>query len=306
VSTFAKILFLFTIGLFGCEKPKIQSLKTTTKTELTPVRATSNPHTPTTVTNRDVTTPPIVPDKTIPLPTVESVESALNKHFSQYKDRASFEFLERDFAPRIERYLNATEISPKDLVRLVRLRYADKDWISLSLVKGSLQLHGDPARVIAEFVLHSKWSQKPPPNARECGELDESMNFRPGSTVDGDVQVDVAMTIDADGKYVTYDERRVLMPRLRINNRGYPLIAFASMPITPARLLDAGSADSFVPDKTLVFDLGETFTCGLDVNEVDTVRKVQLGGRTVWVLMNWTYNTGHNFVGEDRLLIAEP
>jgi hypothetical protein len=132
------------------------------------------------------------------------------------------------------------------------------------------------------------------------------MKFQPGSTVDRDVQVDVAMTINADGQYVTYDERRVHRPQLRVKNRGYPLIAFASMPTTPARLLDAGSTDSLVPDGTLVFDLGETFTCGLDINEVDTVKKVQIAGRTAWVLMKWTYNTGHNFVGEDRLLVPEP
>jgi hypothetical protein len=189
---------------------------------------------------------------------------------------------------------------------MARQFYANKERISLSPEKGSLKLRAQTAQVIAHFVLNPKWSQKPSPGAGYCGILNENMQFQPSSTIEHGVQADVEMSIDSEGKLVSYDGLRVHTPQLRVNNRGAALVAFASMPTTPARLLTAANTDTLVQDGALVEALGETFTCGLDANEVDTVRKVRLGKRTVWHLTNWTYYTGHNFVGEDHLLVPVP
>jgi hypothetical protein len=85
-------------------------------------------------------------------------------------------------------------------------------------------------------------------------------------------------------------------------SRGDALQAFDTLPNTPARQLDTAPGALLVTDGSVVEDLGETFACGDGASESDVLRRVRVQGRSVWLLASWTWNTGHDFVGEDVLV----
>jgi hypothetical protein len=103
---------------------------------------------------------------------------------------------------------------------------------------------------------------------------------------------------------VSYEELSIARPNLRVATRGDQLQAFSSLPTMPARLVASDATSATVADGTIVEDLGESFTCGLNQAEVDTVRKVKLDGHAVWLLADWVYDTGHSFVGDTVLVPA--
>lgn len=233
---------------------------------------------------------------------VKEVEERLRRHFAQYKGAASFAFFEQDFAPRVERYLGLKDVAVGELLRTAKSFYAKKADVSLVLKAGSITLTTEGVRRIASFVLTMRWTVKPPAAAAACGFLDDSMTWRPNSRIHRQVDVTARMIFNGDARIVTYEELSVAAPRLRVENRGDDLEAFASLPTGPARFLDANPSATRVPNGTIVEDLGESFTCGLNQTEVDTVRKVRLNGAPIWLLADWTYDTGHNFVGETLLV----
>jgi hypothetical protein len=232
------------------------------------------------------------------------VTERLRRHFAQYEGAASFAFFEQDFAPRVERYLGLKDVPAAELARIAKEFYAEKAQVSVLPNPGSVVVKSEGPRVTASLVLTLRWSVPPPPAAAACGYLDDSMTWRPHSRIARRVEVTARIAFDDAARIVSYEETPLALPRLRVATRGDALQAFSSLPITPARLLEAGPTSVLAPDGTLVEDLGETFTCGLDQTEVDTVRKVRLQGRTVWLLADWTYDTGHNFVGDTPLVPA--
>ena len=236
---------------------------------------------------------------------VREVEERLRRHFAQYKGAASFAFFEQDFAPHVERHLGLKDIAASELVRTAKAFYASKADVSLVPKAGSITLTNDGERRIASFVLTMRWSVKPPAAAAACGYLDNSMTWRPNSRIHRQVDVTTRIVFNGDARIVSYEELSVAAPRLRVENRGDDLEAFASLPTGPARFIDANPTAARVPNGTIVEDLGESFTCGLNQTEVDTVRKVRFNGAPIWLLADWTYDTGHNFVGE-TLLVPVP
>lgn len=233
---------------------------------------------------------------------VKEVEERLRRHFAQYKGAASFAFFEQDFAPRVERYLGLKDVTVSDLVRTAKAFYASKTDVSLVPKAGSVTLTKEGDRRIASFVLTMRWSVKPPAAAAACGYLDDSMKWRPNSRIARQVDATARIGFNGDARIVTYEELSVAAPRLRIENRGDDLEAFSTLPTEPVRFMAANPSATRVPNGTIVEDLGESFTCGLNQTEVDTVRKVRLNGAPIWLLADWTYDTGHNFVGETLLV----
>lgn len=234
-------------------------------------------------------------------PTAE-LEERLRRHFAQYHGGSNFAFFEQDFAPRVERYLGLKDVAATQLARIAKEFYATKTQVSLVPKPGSLTVTNEGGRLAASLVLTMRWSVEPPAAAASCGFLDDSMTWRPHSRIARRVEVTARIGIDAAARFVTYEELPGALPRLRVASRSDGVQAFSSLPTGPVRLVDAGPASVLVPDGTVVEDLGETFTCGLDQTEVDTVRKVKLNGRAVWMLADWTYDTGHSFVGDTPLV----
>lgn len=235
--------------------------------------------------------------------TPSGLEEKLRRHFAQYQGGANFAFFEQDFASRVDRYLRLKDVAASELARAARVFYADKKRVSLAPRPGSLTVTNEGQRAVASFILALRWSYPPPAAAAACGYLDESMSWRPHSLIARHVEVTARITFDADAKIVVYEEAPLAPPPLlRVATRGDALLAFAALPTVPARAIEGSATSQQVPDGTIVEDLGETFICGLDQTEVDTVRKVRLQGRTIWLLADWTYDTGHNFVG-DTLLV---
>jgi hypothetical protein len=93
-----------------------------------------------------------------------------------------------------------------------------------------------------------------------------------------------------------------------VKTPGDPFVGFPSLPLVPARTVEANAAPdaggTLVPDGAVVDDLGETFTCTADLQEIDTVRRVRFEGRELWLLDRWIWNTGHSFVGD--VLVPAP
>lgn len=299
-----RIGFGFGIALCGaaCSGGAASAPAVKTPTAIAPVVKTSAPTSP----------PPIAPvaeptqtAEVQPLPddaAAKAVEERLRRHFAQYKGAASFAFFEQDFAAHVERYLSLKDVAASELVRTARAFYASKADVSLVPKAGSVTLTNDGERRIASFMLTMRWSVKPPAAAAGCGYLDDSMTWRANSRIHRQVDVTARITFNEAARIVTYEELSVAAPRLRVENRGDDLEAFASLPTSPARFIDANPSATRVPNGTIVEDLGESFTCGLNQTEVDTVRKVRLNGAAVWLLADWTYDTGHNFVGETLLV----
>lgn len=239
-------------------------------------------------------------------PTATSgLEQRLREHFAQYRDGSSFDFIERDWAAHVERYLTLRDVSSAELVRAARAFYADKTHIALTPEAASLQVTDSAGKRLASFVLKLEWSTQPPAAAAGCGYLDDCMQWHPGSLIEHRARVSVKLTLDAAERFVAYEEQLPIRRQLLVNTRGDGLTAFPSLPVGPARQIEPPPAAKLLNDGTLVEDLGDTFTCGLSSAEVDTVRRVRAGNATVWLLDHWVYDTGHNFVGDD-LLVAAP
>jgi hypothetical protein len=187
-----------------------------------------------------------------------------------------------------------------DLIKQARAFYADKRRVALHVEEKSVVVRAEGDRWVAAFLLTMAWSRTPPAAARDCGHPDDNMRLLPSSTIDRRVSVHAEMALDGAGRFVAYDEHGVVIPHLRVAKDAGSLIAFAAMPTTPARALVADDAGALVAPGTVVDDLGETFTCGTP-GEIDTVRKVRTGGRDVWLLDHWAFDTGRSFVGADSL-----
>lgn len=232
----------------------------------------------------------------------QELEQRLQRHFAQYQGASDFAFFEEDFAPRVERYLALKNVTASDLARVAKAFYANKTRVSLLPKPGTVAVTNEGGRSVASFVLTLRWSYQPPPAAAACGYLDDSMTWRPHSLIARSVEVAARLGFDADKRIVNYEEAPVAGPPLRVATRGDGLAAFSSMPTEPARFIDPEPNAAQLLDGTIVEDLGETFTCGLNQTEVDTVRKVRFQGRAFWLLSDWVYDTGHNFVGDTPLV----
>lgn len=232
----------------------------------------------------------------------QELEQRLQRHFARYQGASDFAFFEEDFAPRVERYLALKNVTASELARVAKAFYANKTRVSLTPKPGTVAVTNEGGRSVASFVLTLRWSYPPPPAAAACGYLDDSMTWRPRSLIARNVEVAARIGFDADKRIVSYEEAPVAGPRLRVATRGDGLAAFSSMPTAPARIIYPEANAAQLPDGTTVEDLGETFTCGLNQTEVDTVRKVRFQGRAVWLLSDWVYDTGHNFVGDTPLV----
>ena len=237
-------------------------------------------------------------------PAAQEVEERLRRHFAQYEGASSFAFFEVDFAHRVERYLGLKDVAAAELARIAKEFYANKTQVSMVPKPGSVVVRHGGGRATATFVMTVRWHEEPPPAAAACGYLDDSMTWRPRSLIARHVEITARIGFDADGHIVTYEEGEVALPHLRVASRGDDLQAFSSLPTSPARLIEGDPTFVHVPNGTIVEDLGELFTCGLDQTEVDTVRKVRLNGRSMWLLAEWVYDTGHNFVGDTLLVPA--
>lgn len=235
-------------------------------------------------------------------PAAQELEQRLQRHFAQYQGASAFAFFEADFAPRVERYLALKDVTASELAKVAKAFYANKTQVSLLPKPGTVVVKNEGGRSVASFVLTLRWSYPPPPAAAACGYLDASMTWRPHSLIARNVDVTARVGFDADRRIVSYEEAPLVAPRLRVATRGDALTAFTSMPTEPARFIEPEANAAQFPDGTIVEDLGESFTCGLDQTEVDTVRKVRFQDRTFWLLADWTYDTGHNFVGDTPLV----
>ena len=126
-----------------------------------------------------------------------------------------------------------------------------------------------------------------------------------GSKILHEASVEAKLTLDAAQRFVAYEELAPIRKRLVVKTRSDGAVAFPSMPTQPARWVEPPATAKILRDGTVVEDLGDSFTCGVESSEVDTVRKVRVDGQTAWLLERCLYNTGHNFVGED-VLVAVP
>lgn len=234
----------------------------------------------------------------------QELEQRLQRHFAQYRGGATFAFFEADFAPRVERYLALKDVTASELAKVAKAFYANKTQVSLLPKPGTLMVKLEGGRLLASFVLSLRWSYPPPTAAAACGYLDASMTWRPHSLIARNVEVTARIGFDANQRIASYEEAPLVGPRLRVATRGDALTAFTRMPTEPARFIEPQANAVQLPDGTIVEDLGESFTCGLNQTEVDTVRKVRFQDRTFWLLADWTYDTGHNFVGDTPLVPA--
>jgi hypothetical protein len=230
------------------------------------------------------------------------LEERLRHHFAQYQGGSEFAFFEQDFAPQVSRYLARKDLAASELARMAKEFYAAKKQVALVVKPGSVAVQNEGERVTASLVLTMRWSVEPPAAAAACGYLDDSMTWRPHSLIARRVEVTARMGFDAAGRIVSYEELPIVRPRLRVASRSDGLLVFSALPTEPARFISPGPTSVVLPDGTIVEDWGETFTCGLDQAEVDTVRKVKVQGRVVWLLADWTYDTGHSFVGDAPLV----
>jgi hypothetical protein len=241
----------------------------------------------------------------INLPDTAELEARLVAHFSKYVDGSAFDFINQDFAAQISRYGTKKALDASTLSAQLRRYYAEKAHLKLIVVPQSLKVRVDGNSLVTTFRLKQSWSQKPPHDARKCGSIDEStMQWQPNSVIVHSAEVEIELRLDASNRFVSYEEHE-MNPRLKVVSRGQTLVAFETLPSSPARLIELPQPHVEVKDGTVVEDLGESFTCALDLNESDTIRKIRWDGRSVWILSDWLYNTGHNFVGDTLLKPVE-
>ncbi len=235
-------------------------------------------------------------------PADAALVARLSEYFRHFGKDRSFGFFTKEWAPTVESYLRLKNVSVGALVRSARQFYADKDAIAIEPEVASTRVQNVAGRKRVSLKLTMSWTTKPDSAAKDCGTLDANMEWQAGSVVAHRMQAMATLTLDESGRFVAYDEVPDKPILLRVKYHGDPLPAFIALPIGPARTDPGVTAAFTIADGTLVEDLGDEFTCGLNASEVDAVRRVRYRGQKVWLLKQWTYFTGHNFVGEDTLV----
>jgi hypothetical protein len=248
--------------------------------------------------------PPSValPTETTPAPALAALEERIQSHYAKYVDGTRFAFFAVDFAPRVERYLSLRDINVPALQAEARRFFRDKKGLAFTPKAGTFVVKHEGTRSRVEFELGIAWRQSMSESYKECDRQDVVRGIGPGpSAIEHKVDVHAELVLDERLRFVSYAELGMLSKKLQVKTRDEPLPAFVSIPTRPARAEDSTATP--VASGTLVEDLGDRFTCSQG-GETDTLRKVRVDGAVVWLLEEWTWDTGHNFVGEVLLVPA--
>ncbi|HET9934004.1 MAG TPA: hypothetical protein VFQ35_25045 [Polyangiaceae bacterium] len=225
-----------------------------------------------------------------------ALEQRLREHYAKYIDGTRFDFFAVDFAPRVERYLALHDVEVSKLQAEARRFFRDKKHLSFAPKAGSLLVNRETPRTRVQFVLTMAWSQNVSSAFKDCAASDPTLGGDSGpSTIAHKVDVHAELVLDESGRFVSYREIAVVAPRLKVETRSEGVPAFIALPNKPGRSEEPTAP--LVPDGTIVEDMGDAFTCSL-YGETDTVRKVRVNGKVIWLLAEWTWFTGHNYVGE--------
>ena len=232
-------------------------------------------------------------------PASPAVEQRLREHYAKYVDGARFDFFLVDFAPRVERYLALHDIEVTELQAEARRFFRDKKNLSFAPKPGSLIVKSEGPRTRVQYGLTMAWKQGVSSAFKDCEASDRTRGESAGpSTLEHKVDVQAELVLDETGRFVSYAERGTIPARLRVETRTEGVPAFLALPTQPAR--NEEPTAPLVPNGTVVEDVGDAFTCSF-AGETDTVRKVRVKGRVVWLLSEWTWFTGRSYIGEELL-----